>query len=152
MRHLILSLLLLATSAAGRAADTKNDAELAGAAAITFANTYGKFVNGSTGGYDASVKWVKKSPLCTPEFAKNLENLYAKAKKEDPQMGYGADAVISSNGGAPNFYSLRTVNVNRNTARAVVVGDKSFPMVINVLLVKQDGKWLVDASGDLAKK
>ena len=95
--------------------------------------------------------WVKKSPLCTAEFGQNLAKLYAEAKKADPLVGYGADAVVSSNGGVPHFYSLRNVKVNGNTARAVVVGDKSFPKVINVLLVKQGTQWLVDASGDLAR-
>ena len=151
MRNLILPLIILASVSIGFAA-TKTDSEQAGSAALAFITSYGKFSNGPGVGYDASVKWVKNSPLCTPDFARNLAKLYADARRKDPEMGYGADAVISSNGGAPNSFLLKNVTVDGNRARAVVAGDKSFPMVLNVLLVKQGGKWLVDASGALAKK
>ncbi|MCS7008344.1 MAG: hypothetical protein NZL93_00215 [Chthoniobacterales bacterium] len=43
-----------------------------------------------------AVAWVKRHPLASPNFKKRLEDLYRKALREDPEGGYGFDAVLGA--------------------------------------------------------
>ena len=131
------------------AADDSGDRTAASRVALEFINRYADYVDSRSFKCDAS--WVKKSPLCTPDFGKRLEVFHAHWSKLDPEVGFGADPVVSSNGGVPRIFSIKSIKVSGDSARAIARGDKSFPMNVPIKLVKTDGKWLVDGSGELAK-
>ncbi len=141
----IVALSVLPTLAAGDSPDDKAATEVA----LKFINQYADYVDSRSFKSDAS--WVKKSPLCTPEFGNKLEAFHAHWRKVDPIVGFGADPVVSSNGGVPATFSIKSVKVTGDQARAIALGDKSFPMQVPIILVKRNGKWLVDGCGELAK-
>lgn len=131
------------------AADASPDDKAAAEVALKFINQYADYSDSRSFKCDAS--WVKNSPLCTPEFGKRLEAFHAHWNKINPIVGFGADPVVSSNGGVPATFSIKSVKVTGDQARAIALGDKSFPMEVPLILVKRNGKWLVDGSGELAK-
>lgn len=143
MRLLFISLLLAATNCLASNAD----ADQAGAAAKEFIHSYLKANNGSLG-YMEVVGWVKKSPLVTAGFKSALDKLYTKALREDPEMGYGADAVLSSQD-PPDRYEVASARVKGDTAVVTLAGPKTNPQRLSVRMVRQDGKWLVNGSGDV---
>jgi len=98
-----------------------------------------------------TMDFVKASPVVTERFTESLEKLYSDALKTDPEMGYGADAVIGGND-CPERFRVKRSKVTDDRARVVLIGeDPSFPMEVKVDLVREDGRWLVDASGDLVQ-
>lgn len=143
MRLLLLSLLVAATNCLA----ANPDADQAGAAASKFIHSYLKANDGSLG-YMEVVGWVKKSPLVTDSFKSALDKLYTNALREDPEMGYGADALLSSQD-PPDRYEVASATVKGDTAVVILAGPKSNPQKLGVRLVRQDGKWLVNGSGDI---
>jgi hypothetical protein len=131
------------------AADNFHDDKAAAEVALKFINQYADYSDSRSFKSDAS--WVKKCPLCTPEFGKRLEEFNTHWRKIDPIVGFGADPVVSSNGGVPATFSIKSIKVSGEQARAIALGDKSFPMQVPIKLVKRNGQWLVDGSGELAK-
>ena len=141
----IVALSVLPALAAGASPDDKAASEVA----LKFINQYADYVDSRSFKSDAS--WVKKYPLCTPEFGKRLDAFHAHWNKINPIVGFGADPVVSSNGGVPRDFTIKSIKVSGDQARAIALGDKSFPMEVPIKLVKRDGMWLVDGSGELAK-
>jgi len=100
-------------------------------------------------GYEETIARVEGSPLVTERYKQALAKLYRDALKEDPEMGYGADAVIGGQD-CPDSFRVKSSSVDDGRARVVLIGeDPAFPMEVKVNLVLEDGRWLVDASGDL---
>ncbi len=141
----IVALSVLPALASGDSPDDKAAAEVA----LKFINQYADYSDSRD--FQCDARWIKKCPLCTPEFGKRLDAFNAHWKKINPYVGFGADPVVSSNGGVPDTFSIKSVKVTGERARAIALGDKSFPMQVPIKLVKVDGKWLVDGSGELAK-
>ena len=100
-------------------------------------------------GYEETIARVEASPLVTDHYKQALAKLYRDALKEDPEMGYGADAVIGGQD-CPDSFRVKSSSVEDSRARVVLIGeDPAFPMEVKVDLVLEDGQWLVDASGAL---
>jgi len=90
--------------------------------------------------------------LVTDGFKRALAKLYGDALKADPELGYGADAVIGGHD-SPDRFGVKSSKIKGGGARVVLVGidPPNFPMEVKVKLVRQDGRWMVDASGDLVR-
>jgi len=141
MRHLPLVFLLLVAPAFAAASDANNSQ--AGTVALAFINGYAK----ATFSRDWNPqKWVATSPLVTDNFKRTLKQMIADGFREDPELGLGADPVIDGQD-CPERFTLKSVKASGDSADIVVVGPKEFPMQIKMRAVKEDGKWLVDASG-----
>lgn len=118
--------------------------------AQTFIDSYVNAISGDNGGYQAGLALVKSSPHTSENFKKSLAKLYSDALKSDPEMGYGADAVISGQDFPDAGFRVEQVKMKGDTARATAKSrDKQFPMDVVMSLVKVDGAWKIDASGDL---
>jgi len=122
------------------------DATAAGKLAAEFINGYVAVSlrpGGNTGAF------VEGSPVVTERFKRALDKLYRDALAKDPELGYGADAVIGGQD-CPERFRVKSSKVNGERARVLLVGeDPGFPMEVKVELVLEDGRWMVDASGDL---
>jgi hypothetical protein len=97
-----------------------------------------------------NMAFLQGSPLVTERFKRALEKLYREAREKDPELGYGADAVIGGQDSSDRF-GVKSSKVNGDRARVVLIGIEpaNFPMEVKVDLVREDGRWLIDASGDL---
>jgi hypothetical protein len=96
--------------------------------------------------------WVQSNPNVTDQFKAALTKHYGEALAEDPDYGYGADAIIGGQDFADS-YRVESCVVDGHRARVVLAGkDPHSAMKINVELVQVQGRWLVDASGDLIKR
>ena len=113
-----------------------------------------RFINGHVAavpGYEETIARVQASELVTERYQEALTKLYRDALKQDPEYGYGADAVIGWQD-SPDRFRVKSSKVDGDRARVVLIGeDPQFPMEVNVDLVREDGRWLVDASGDLIR-
>lgn len=100
-------------------------------------------------GYEQTLARVAKSPLVTERYKMALTKLYRDALAKDPDYGYGADAVIGGQD-APERFRVKSATVDGDRARVVLIGEEpAFPMEVKVDMVRESGRWLVDASGDL---
>ena len=117
--------------------------------ALEFFNAY-VAVFQQTGGDNTA--FLQGSPLVTEGFKRALEKLYREAREKDPELGYGADAVIGGQD-SPDRFGVKSSEVDGDRARVVLIGlePANFPMEVKVHLVREDGRWLIDASGDLAR-
>ncbi len=111
-----------------------------------------QFINdhvSSPPGYEVTIARVEASPLVTEHYKKALTKLYRDALKKEPEYGYGADAVIGGQE-SPERFRVKSSKIEGDRARVLLIGeDADFPMEVKVELVREDGRWLVDASGDL---
>lgn len=123
--------------------------EESGKVAMEFINAYAA-VSRQPGGDPRA--FVQGSPVVTERFKRALAKLYGDALKEDPEFGYGADAVIGGQD-CPDRFRVKTSMVDGDRARVVLIGVEppNFPMEVKVDLVRADGRWLIDASGDLVR-
>jgi hypothetical protein len=113
-----------------------------------------QFINdhvSSPPGYEETIARVEASPLVTERYKKALTKLYRDALKKEPEYGYGADAVIGGQE-SPERFRVKSSKTEGDRAFVVLIGeDADFPMEVKVELVCEDGRWLVDASGDLVQ-
>ncbi|MBU3666067.1 MAG: hypothetical protein FGM15_09370 [Chthoniobacterales bacterium] len=147
LRISLLAVAVLSAPAICRAADKESAGVASG-----FINSYIEFISAGTGGgYEAAISWMEKRPDVTENFCRRLAKLYRDALKEDPELGYGADAVIGGQD-FPSGFRVKSSDTDSDSARVVLESaDQDFPMEIKVDLVRsEDGSWLVDGSGDLA--
>ena len=102
-------------------------------------------------GHEETIARVQASKLATERYKEALTKLYRDALKKDPEYGYGADAVMGGQD-FPDRFRVKSSKVDGDRARVVLIGvDPRFPMEVKVDLVREDGRWLVDASGDLIR-
>jgi len=135
----------LATVHAGSA-----PADEASHVALEFINGYVKASPGFSDGYESAIAWVAKSPLATDSYKSALAKLYRDGLKKDPEAGYGSDAVLGGQD-FPDAFHVKKTRASEAKATVILSGDASFPMEVRVVLVKSDGRWLVDGSGDLIR-
>jgi hypothetical protein len=113
-----------------------------------------QFINdhvSSPPGYEETIARVEASPLVTKHYKKALTKLYRDALKKEPEYGYGADAVIGGQE-SPERFRVKSSKIEGDRAFVVLIGeDADFLMEVKVELVREDGCWLVDASGDLTQ-
>ena len=113
-----------------------------------------QFINdhvSSPPGYEETIARVEASPLVTEHYKKALTQLYRDALKKEPEYGYGADAVIGGQE-SPERFRVKSSKIEGDRAFVLLIGeDADFPMEVKVELVCEDGRWLVDASGDLVQ-
>ena len=114
-----------------------------------------EFINAhvaAPGDYEQVIARVEANPNATARFKRALAKLYRDALKQDPELGYGADAVISGQD-SPDRFRVKSRKIDGDRARVVLIGAEppNFPMEVKVDLVREDGRWLIDGSGDLAR-
>lgn len=146
---LILFLAFLAVLNPMNAAAGSPDQTKAAAVAEKFINAYVQAIP-SFDGYLGAVAWVKRNPLASPNFKKRLENLYRQALCEDPENGYGADAVLGAQD-YPDGFQTKSIRINGDRATLELVGTQPFPMPLRMILTRHKDSWLVEASGDLVE-
>ncbi len=141
---LLAGALWTGVAAQGRAAEDDP-----GEVALEFINAY-VAVSLQPGGGNTTA-FVQSSPVVTERFKRALDKLYSDALKADPELGYGADAVIGGQD-CPERFRVKSSKITGDRARVVLIGeDPEFPMEVKVDLVREDGRWMVDASGDLVQ-
>ncbi|MFY8217267.1 MAG: hypothetical protein ACOVMP_11780 [Chthoniobacterales bacterium] len=121
----------------------------AAAVAAEFINSYVKAIpqfESSMSGAD----WVKRSPLASPEFKKRLADLYRQALRDDPEMGYGADAVLGAQD-YPDSFKVQSVRIDGDQAAVELLSTEPFEMELRMTLIRHEDSWLVDGSGDLVE-
>ncbi|GAB4173561.1 MAG: hypothetical protein Fur0032_13200 [Terrimicrobiaceae bacterium] len=153
MSSLALSLTLLIClliPLQSQAADPSADRDAAAAVAAEFLNSYILAIPSFQGSMDAA-RWVEKSRLATPDFKKRLSELYRRALKEDPELGYGADAVLGAQD-YPESFRVHKISIQNGMATAVLRGTRPFEMDVPMVLIREGNSWLVDGSGDLVPK
>jgi hypothetical protein len=144
----ILFSVMCALSAANPVWAAESAEDAAGKVAMDFINAH----VAEPVGYEETIARVEASPLVTARYKSALAKLYRDALKEEPDLGYGADAVIGGQDN-PDRFRVKSCQVADARARVVLVGadPPDFPMEVKVDLVRENGRWLVDASGDLVK-
>lgn len=147
MKPLLLSLLLVLAASQILVGGENAEARKAGKAAMDFVTAYLKATEHITG-YKETIAWVKKSPLVTSDYKTALEKLYKDAWRKDPEYGYGADAILSSQDN-PESYSIDRVKAKGGSAWVELAGHPNYQGLLKVGLVRQDGNWLVNSSGDV---
>ncbi len=140
----LLSLLFLPVAAAKDPTETQ---AAASAVAQEFFNAY-VLALPTLDGYEGVIAWVRKNPLASAHFQTALQTLYRDALREDPELGYGADAILGAQD-YPEAFEVKSVKVDGNQAMVELVGRAPFPLPVRALLKKEHGQWLVEASGDL---
>jgi hypothetical protein len=117
--------------------------------AAEFINAYVKAIP-EFDGYLGAVAWVKKHPLASADFKLRLEERYRKALEDDPEMGYGSDAVLSAQD-YPDAYKVESVRITGDRAFIELQGVPPVPLPLRMILIRDGESWLVDGSGDLAR-
>ena len=136
-------------SLCGLPADDSIDIKNASRGAEQFINDYLSTPHGS---YQAVIAWVNKRPDVFPIFKERLAKLYLDALKQDPECGYGADAVmagieeIGTNYKAVDtFYGRAHITV---TLQAVAPAGCKHQVEV-VMMEDDDVKWKVQSCGDV---
>ncbi len=135
-------LVLPAIALAGEANEAARVAE-------TFLNDYVRASAKFSDSYESAIAWVKRNPRTAPAFRTALEKLYRDASKKDPELGYGADAIVGGQD-FPDRFTVAESRVSGIHAYVVLTGPPSFPMKVPVRLIAVNEQWKVDGSGDLA--
>ena len=144
-----IALLLLAALNPVHAAPESPDSTKAVTVAEDFINSYIQAIP-SFDGYMGAVAWVKGHALASPNFKKRLENLYRKALREDPELGYGADAVLGGQD-HPEQYKVQSVRIEGDRALVDLIGKEPIPLKLRMILTRHNNSWMVEASGDLVE-
>lgn len=98
-------------------------------------------------------KVVKKSSQLSPGFKKVYAALMAKAWKDEPELGLGYDPILCGQDFPDAGYSVKSLRLKETTGSAVISSkDENFKQTIPVLLVKEDGKWLIHGIDKLKAK
>jgi len=136
-------------SLCGLMADDALDIKNASRGAEQFINDYLSTPHGS---YQAVIAWVNKRQDVFPIFKERLAKLYLDALKEDHEVGYGADAILSTveDGGikyrvVDTFFGRAHITI---TLQATASADCKHQVRV-VMMQDEDGKWKVRSSGDL---
>ena len=141
--------LFFALMAAPLLAADKDDARAVASRAETFFNSYIKNLETNVG-YEETIKWVDKSPIPTPAYKTALAKLYRDALKADPELGYGADAVICRQDWPDRGFRAGRVWIAAPWAFAQLASkDPKSEHVIETVWVKDQGVWQLDGTGPL---
>jgi hypothetical protein len=132
------------------AADDQMNINKASRGAEKFINEY---LSATHGSYQAVIAWVNKRPDVFPIFKERLAKLYLDALKEDPECGYGADAILAGIEDLGTKY--KSVDTFYGRAHITVTLQATAPagckhQVEVVMMEDDDGKWKVQSSGDVS--
>ena len=143
-----LFLALVVCSHLGKA-DDEADGRNAGIAAAKFINDY---CAATFADQRQVIAWVDKRKDVFPIYKERLSKLYLHALKQDPEVGYGADAILSTveDGGSKyrvvdTFFGRAHITL---TLQATAPADCKHQVRV-VMMQDEDGKWKVRSSGDL---
>jgi hypothetical protein len=130
-------------------ADDETDGRNAGIAAAKFINDY---CAATFADQRQVIAWVDKRKDVFPIYKERLSKLYLDALKQDPEVGYGADAILSTveDGGSKyrvvdTFFGRAHITL---TLQATATADCKHQVRV-VMMQDEDGKWKVRSSGDL---
>lgn len=147
MKWIALALALLISPAL--ADDSKDTREVAGVAE-SFFKSYLKVVEQGAG-YEDTLKWIKKSPVPTDGYKAALAKLYDDAAKADPELGYGADAVICGQDWPDKGFKAGRIWIAGPLAFVQMASrDSGVSHNIDAKFVKIDGAWRLDGTGPLS--
>ena len=141
-------ILSIALGTACALADDQADIKNASFAAEKFINDY---LSTNLGSYQAVIKWVNQRKDVFPIFKERLAKLYMDALKQDPEVGYGADAILSGieyigtkYRVVDTFYGRAHITV---TLRAIAPAGCTHQ--VDVVMMEDNGRWLVQSCGDI---
>jgi hypothetical protein len=149
MKALFLTILFALAASPMLLAQENVEARKAGAVASDFFNDCIK-AQPKMPSYKATNACVKKNPLASPTYKAAVEKIYMDALREDPDIGYEADALLGAQD-YPDGVRIKQIRASGNKAVVDLIGVDPFPMPLRVTLIKQDGNWLIDGSGDLLR-
>jgi hypothetical protein len=143
------AILCFALGTACALADDETDGRNAGIAAAKFINDY---CATTFADQRQVIAWVDKRQDVFPIYKDRLSKLYLDALKQDPEVGYGADAILSTveDGGSKyrvvdTFFGRAHITL---TLQATAPADCKHQVRV-VMMQDEDGKWKVRSSGDL---
>ena len=136
-------------SLCGLPADDSIDIKNASRGAEQFINDYLSTPHGS---YQAVIAWVNKRPDVFPIFKERLAKLYLVALEQDPECGYGADAVMAGIEEIGTKYKTVDTFYRRAHIRVTLqaVAPAGCKHHVDVVMIQDDdGIWKVHSSGDI---
>jgi hypothetical protein len=129
-------------------ADDETDGRNASIAAAQFINDY---CAATFAEQRQVIAWVDKRQDVFPIFKERLAKLYMDALKQDPEVGYGADAILSGieyigtkYRVVDTFYGRAHITV---TLRAIAPAGCTHQ--VDVVMMEDNGRWLVQSCGDI---
>ena len=141
--------LLFALLASPLLAADKDDARAVASSAETFFNSYIKHLE-TNAGYEETIKWVEKSPIPTPAYKAALAKLYRDTLKADPELGYGADAVICGQDWPDRGFKASRTWISAPWAFVQMISkDPKSEHVIETVWIKDQSTWRLDGTGPL---
>lgn len=111
--------------------------------ALTFINDYAKFCEPKTPPTIDST-WIERNPLLTDSFKKKYKNIIDSAYIENPEIGLECDPIFSAQDFDSKYIILKADTVN---GYVTMCGTKWKESIIEMKVVYQNNKWLVDGSG-----
>ena len=136
-------------SLCGLLADDSVDIINASRGAEQFINDYLSTPHGS---YQAVIAWVNKRPDVFPFFKERLAKLYSDDLRQDPECGYGADAVMGGIEEIGTKYNTVDTFYRRAHIRVTLqaVAPAGCKHHVDVVMIQDDdGIWKVHSSGDI---
>lgn len=134
-----------APSACGGCACTENhptdEAKIKNA--LTFINAYVENCNDSK--REDIVKWTQSNELTTNRFKTELKNIIDEAYKQDPEMGLDADPILDAQDYPDEGFEFDSFNKENN--RLILKGKNLENFKVTIIMVNENGKWLVDGCG-----
>lgn len=109
--------------------------------AISFINAYVENCNNIKQALSA-VEWANSSNLCTKHFKTEIKNLIDNA---DPEMGLGFDPIFNAQDYPEKGFELDSLNEKTNYITVKGKDNSAFKIVM--ILLEENGKWLVDGCG-----
>lgn len=116
-----------------------------------FFDRYNREILAKGAEYETTIAWVEKQSFPTAEFKRALAKLYRDSLKKDPDMGYGADALICGQDYPKKGCRVKQISIEGSAARASLESrDPSHNHSFQIQLVKQDGMWRLDGTEDVS--
>lgn len=123
---------------------TKPEAEPNPVIAVNFINSYIENANKMAEAVEIRA-WVNSSELVTDHFKTELTNMINEAFEREPDYGLGFDPILDAQDYPEEGFLLSSYNSNSSIA---TVASKQWPsFVVNIKLINQNGRTLVDGCG-----
>jgi len=148
-RVLMIAISVVVCSLCGLMADDSVDIKNASRGAELFINDY---LSTPHGGYKEVIAWVNQRPDVFPFFKERLARLYLDALRQDPECGYGADAVMAGIEEIGTKYKTVDTFYGRVHIRVTLqaVAPAGCKHHVDVVMIQDDdGIWKVHSSGDI---
>ena len=148
-RVFMIAATVVVCSLCGLMADDAVDIKNASRGAEQFINDY---LSTPHGGYKEVIAWVNQRPDVFPFFKERLAKLYLDALRQDPECGYGADAVMAGIEEIGTKYKAVDTFYRRAHIRVTLqaVAPAGSKHQVDVVMIQDDaGIWKVHSSGDI---